>query len=479
MRESKEPVLARLKRIRWSDRRADIATVVSSFRAALEAVSHNTLRAGLTSLGILFGVASVIAMLAIGRGAEQEILEQMRLLGANTIIITPLETQEDEEVQEEPGRVETRRFSPGLTWADARSLAAVLSDVHVASGEIALESHVTRGGRRRSAKLVGVDSSYFSALGLERATGAGFAAEHYAKGAAVAVIGDGLRARFFPTENPLGQQLKVGGGWLTVVGVLQPRPVSEQTAQRLGIRDANMDVYVPLTTMLTRYRDRSRVTQNNMRLAAMQRNTEVTFIGGNSGEPDDEAARAERRNYHQLDRIVLRVADAEAMNPVAEVSRRLLERRHNQNVDFEIVVPEQLLRQEQRTKRIFNLVLGAIASISLIVGGIGIMNIMLATVLERIREIGVRRAVGATRRDVVAQFLSEAVIISVAGGIAGIALGVLCSVAIERFAGIQTIVAPTSIILAFGVSLTVGLVFGIVPAWRAAQQDPVVCLRYE
>ena len=171
--------------------------------------------------------------------------------------------------------------------------------------------------------------------------------------------------------------------------------------------------------------------------------------------------------------------DSKLVPSVAEIARRMLERRHNTVVDFEITVPELLLRQEQRTKTIFNLVLGAIASISLVVGGIGIMNIMLASVLERIREIGLRRAVGATRKDVLFQFLAEAVIISMAGGIAGILVGAGLSAGIERFAGIQTIVSFVSVALAFGVSITVGLVFGIVPAYRAARQDPIACLRYE
>jgi len=173
------------------------------------------------------------------------------------------------------------------------------------------------------------------------------------------------------------------------------------------------------------------------------------------------------------------VDEARLVPAVADVTRRMLERRHNQVVDFEITVPELLLEQERRTKTIFNLVLGAIASISLIVGGIGIMNIMLASVLERIREIGVRRAVGATQRDVLAQFLGEAVMISLAGGVAGILAGAGVSVAIEQVAGIRTIVSTASVLVAFGVSVAVGLVFGIVPAWRAARQDPVVCLRYE
>jgi putative ABC transport system permease protein len=175
----------------------------------------------------------------------------------------------------------------------------------------------------------------------------------------------------------------------------------------------------------------------------------------------------------------VRVTESRYVSPVADVLQRMLARRHNTVIDFEINVPEMLLRQEQRTKTIFNIVLGAIASISLVVGGIGIMNIMLASVLERIREIGVRRAMGATQKDILYQFLSEAVLISVAGGVAGILVGAGLSIGIERFAGITTIVSSLSVLVAFGVSFTVGIAFGIVPAYRAARQDPVVCLRYE
>jgi putative ABC transport system permease protein len=194
---------------------------------------------------------------------------------------------------------------------------------------------------------------------------------------------------------------------------------------------------------------------------------------------ETEEERQERGNRNQLDRIIVRVADSRLVPSVASVLQRMLQRRHNTVVDFEITVPELLLRQERRTRTIFNVVLGAIASISLIVGGIGIMNIMLASVLERIREIGVRRAVGATRKDILFQFLSEAVLISVAGGLAGILVGAGLSAGIERFARIQTIVSSLSVVVAFGVSFSVGLAFGILPAYRAARQDPVVCLRYE
>jgi putative ABC transport system permease protein len=287
----------------------------------------------------------------------------------------------------------------------------------------------------------------------------------------VAIIGQGVKSRFFTTEDPIGRPVKVGDVWLTVVGVLEPRKVAQETAKRLGIRDADMDVYVPLPTMLLRYRDRAQVTQQEMEIAAR------SFNSVDSSETDEQ--RAEKRNYHQLDKVIVQVDQSNKVSAVAEVVRRMMQRRHNDVTDFEISVPELLLKQEQRTKAIFNIVLGAIASISLVVGGIGIMNIMLASILERIKEIGVRRAVGATQKDVLAQFLSEAVMISLAGGIAGIIVGGILSMAIERIAKISTIVSPMSVAVAFGVSVAVGLVFGIVPASKAAKQDPIVCLRYE
>ena len=450
----------------------EIATHVAfSARTAAEAVGHNKLRAGLTSLGILFGVASVIAMLAIGNGAEQEILEQMRLLGANNIVVTPIVEQKEGKVDKDDKK-ESKRFTPGLTYQDAASIADVIPDVGATSSEVVTNTVITREGRRRSGKIVGVDSTYFRLMNLRLAQGAYFARPHYDAASPVAIIGQGVKSRFFTTDEPIGRAVKVGNQWLTVVGVLQDRKISAETAQRLGIRDANMDVYVPLPTMLLRYRNRAEVTQQEMEIAARGDRGEA-----DSSETDDE--RAEKRNYHQLDKIVVQVDRSVVVPQVADVMRRLLTRRHNEVVDFEITVPELLLKQEQRTKTIFNVVLGAIASISLVVGGIGIMNIMLASILERIKEIGVRRAVGATQKDVLAQFLSEAVMISLAGGLAGILTGAILSSVIEHAAKIHTIVSPLSVVVAFSVSVAVGLLFGIVPAWRAARQDPVVCLRYE
>ena len=448
------------------------AHVLFSMRTALEAVQHNKLRASLTSLGILFGVASVIAMLAIGKGAEAEILAQMRLLGSNNVMITPLVEQKEGPATEQNEK-DVKKYSPGLTYADAQAIARVIPSVETASAEIVLNTSITREGHRRSGKLVGVDTSYFRLTNLELGSGNWFTPLQVERGLPVGIIGHGVRTRFFTTENPVGKTIKVGETWLTVVGVLADRRVSNETAARLGIRDANMDVYIPVHTMLLRFRNRAQLTQRDIELASRP----GQFVTADSSESDEK--RAERTNRNQLDRIIVRVADSRVVPKVAEVAQRMLARRHNGVVDFEITVPELLLKQEQRTKNIFNIVLGAIASISLVVGGIGIMNIMLASVLERIREIGVRRAVGATQRDILFQFLSEAVLISVAGGVAGILIGMGLSIGIERLAGIKTMVSAVSVLVAFGVSFSVGIAFGIVPAYRAARQDPVVCLRYE
>ncbi|HEX6537142.1 MAG TPA: ABC transporter permease [Gemmatimonadaceae bacterium] len=449
-----------------------IGHVLFSARTALDAVAHNKLRAFLTSLGILFGVASVIAMLAIGNGAEQEILEQMRLLGANNVVVTPVVEQQEGKASDDERQ--PKRFSPGLTYRDAEAIRRVIPRVEATSAEIVLETVITREGHRRSGKLVGVDTTYFRINNVALAAGSPFTARQVAMGRPVAIIGYGVRQRFFTTEDPIGKRIKVGPNWLTVVGVLADRHVSVETAQRLGIRDANMDVYIPVHTMLLRYRNRAEVTQQDIELASRMPGLPAT---DDSAETPEE--RSERTNRNQIDRIVVRVSDARYVPKVADVVRRMLTRRHNTVVDFEVTVPELLLQQQRRTKTIFNVVLGSIASISLIVGGIGIMNIMLASVLERIREIGVRRATGATRKDILFQFLAEAVLISVSGGVAGIVVGAGLSAAIEHAAGIRTIVSSLSVFVAFGVSLTVGIVFGIVPAWRAARQDPVVCLRYE
>ena len=440
--------------------------ILYNFLIAAEAITHNKTRALLTSLGIIFGVASVISMLAIGKGAQQEILEQIRLLGANNVIITPVVEQEEGAAAEEEssGQEEKKPFSPGLTLADAHSIAAQVPGVAAVSPEVVVETEAVRAGLRRSAKLVGVDRTYFEDGAFELASGRYFTPQHLADAVPVAVIGQGVAVKFFPKEDPLGKRIKCGRLWLTVVGVLKERHVTEQHIDHLGLRDFNLDLYTPISTMLMRFENRAQLTAQDI-----QQGEEDRRRGNTSAA----------RNYHQLDRLVVRVERSDLVKPVAEVVARMLQRRHYNVVDYQVIVPEVLLQQERRTQNIFNIVLAAIASISLLVGGIGIMNIMLASVLERIREIGIRRSMGATQHDVVLQFLIEAITISVTGGTVGVLLGVATSFVIEHTTGIVTIISIPAVLLAFVVSVSIGLIFGLWPAKRAAEHDPVVALRYE
>jgi putative ABC transport system permease protein len=450
--------------------------IIANLYIAIDAVIANRLRSLLTALGIIFGVAAVISMLAIGNGAQQEILNQIKLVGVNNIVIKPIIEQKEERVNEKVGKKDKKKFSPGLTVRDVKSIKSVLPDLTQISPEIILDTYVIRNGFRRSAKLVGVEPAYFKIYDFKLSEGQIFSDEQQKVGSPVCIIGSALKSRFFPTENPVGKSMKVGTHWLTIIGVLNERLVSQASISKLGIRDFNMDVYIPLQSVLVRYRNRDLITSEALRLSAMQSQGMVFMRGGNSSNTENEQ---EKKNYHQLDRLVLQVDKTEKLQATAEIISRMLKRRHYDVVDYEIEIPELLLKQQQRTNDIFNYVLGAIAGISLLVGGIGIMNIMLASVLERIKEIGLRLAVGAKKSDVVQQFLFEAVMISVSGGIIGVILGVLIAYLVSSFANIPTIISFSSILLSFGVAATVGLVFGIAPARRAAQQDPITSLRYE
>jgi len=449
--------------------------LLANLYIAIDAVIANKVRSLLTALGIIFGVAAVIAMLAIGNGAQQEILNQIKLVGVNNIVIKPIVEQEEEKVTEQVGQKEKKKFSPGLTIRDVHSIQKVIPGLTSISPEIILDSYVLRNGLRRSAKLVGVDPVYFELYNFNLYEGQMFNKEQERLGAPVCIIGNSIKAKFFPTENPIGKSIKVGQQWLTIVGVLAERFVSESSISKLGIRNFNMDIYVPLQTVLIRYKNRDKITAEALRLAAMQSRG---FFFMSPGSSDDQNE-AEKKNYHQLDRLVIQVDETNQLTTTAEIISRLLKRRHYDVVDYEIEIPELLLKQQQRTNDIFNYVLGAIAGISLLVGGIGIMNIMLASVLERIKEIGLRLSIGAKKSDIVQQFLFEAIMISISGGILGVILGVSMALVVSQVADIPTIVSFTSILLSFGVAATVGLIFGIAPARKAASQDPITSLRYE
>lgn len=433
--------------------------LLANFSIALEAVIANRLRSFLTALGIIFGVAAVIAMMAIGNGAQQEILEQIKLVGVNNIVIEPISEQFEEDLGEESdlGK-EKRKFSPGLRLIDIKAIQENIPGIAKISPEIVLETNIVYGGVRRSAKLVGITPAYFDVLDFKLGEGRLFSEANEIKGDPVCVIGKGVQRKFFPKENPIGRKIKSGNQWLEIVGIMEERFVSEQSISKLGIRDFNMDVYIPIQSMLVRFKNRDLVTGYDLE--------------------EDEGGQ-QNPNYHQIDKLVIQVSQSESLNPTAEVISKLLSRSHNGVVDFEITIPELLLKQQQRTQNIFNIVLGAIAGISLLVGGIGIMNIMLASVMERIKEIGLRLSLGAKKSDIVNQFLFESIMISVSGGIIGVILGVLLAYAVSVFGDFPTLVSFPSILLSFGVAATVGLIFGIAPAQKAASQDPITSLRYE
>jgi putative ABC transport system permease protein len=448
---------------------------------AVESIVSNKLKSMLTALGIIFGVAAVIAMLAIGKGAKQEIMEQMKMVGVNNILINPI--VQDASSSSDEGEKQTKKFSRGLNMLDVEAIKETLPSVKRISPEISFNSTAMMNGVKYTAKLVGVSNDYFYLYNLPLVSGSFFNAFQEENGIQVCIIGANIRSKFFSKVDPIGQYIKFNGIWLKVIGVLQKTTVSLTGFEEKGVNVYNDNIYIPIQTMLLRYQNRALV---NTKLVS-EASSNVMIMGGGPGGggmarivvSSSDANTDAETNYNQLDRIVVQVNETEQLNSSTEVLSRMLSRRHTGVKDFEITVPELLLKQQQRTKDIFNIVLGAIASISLIVGGIGIMNIMFASVMERIKEIGTRMAIGAKKMDIVVQFLSEAVLISVSGGFIGIFFGVIMAKLIEQVAGIMTIVSFLSVVIAFGVSAAVGIIFGYSPAKRASERDPIESLRYE
>ncbi|MGC6431633.1 MAG: ABC transporter permease [Jejuia sp.] len=440
----------------------------SNFAEAIHAIETNKFRTFLTALGIIFGVAAVITMLAIGNGAEKEILSQLELVGVNNIVVTPIPDEKEDEndvsEEEESEQNETTRFSKGLDLLDAEKILKVIPTVKEVSPEIIMNTYVINNGKQNSVKLIGVTSSFFDVANIAIEKGKFFTDYQSNNALPVCVIGRKVEKKLFTGESALGKQIKVKDVWLQVVGVIEEKLISDKAQENLGIRDLNQDVYIPTKTFLVRYRDRKIITDN----FSARRN--------NSNGPKK---RIPRGNYHQIDKLTIEVANSSELKATAEVVSRMLKRRHNDVLDFEITIPIQLLKQQQKTKQIFNIVLSIIAGISLLIGGIGIMNIMLASVLERTKEIGIMRAIGATEEDVILQFLSESVLISVGGGIIGIILGVLGAYIIEFASGIETVLSVNSILISFIIAVVIGLVFGIFPAKSAANKRPIEALRSE
>ncbi len=436
------------------------------FSIAVEAVLDNKFRSILTALGIIFGVAAVIAMMAIGNGAKKEILDQMKLVGVNNIIVTPIlksGADEDESENEEGLEKETKRYSPGLSLQDAESIIKILPTVLNISPEVIYEVKVIKGSQLYETNISGITKEYFEIFDLSLEEGKFFQDYHFIEGKPVCIIGNELKSKLFPYEDPLGKQIKCNDNWLTVIGILNNKLLTGNN-NSLKISNYNQTVFIPIQTILSRFADRS--IANGGSLQSLPINRLRIRLNGED-------------HQNQLDKLIIQINDNKKLKESAEIIERIIKRRHNDNKDFNVIVPELLLKQEEKTREIFNIVLAAIASISLIVGGIGIMNIMLASILERIQEIGVRLAIGAHKKDVILQFLTESTLISLSGGIIGIILGVFLAKLITELTEILTIISPLSIIVSFGVSASIGILFGYMPARKAANQDPVTSLRHD
>jgi len=437
-------------------KRADflaMARIKRTVRLGLKSLWLHRLRSLLTVLGIVFGVCSVIAMLAIGEGLSFEAQEQIRRLGSNNILVRSIKPPEDRSATTE----RSMAIEYGLTYEDLGRIQSTIPSVQAVVPNRLVRQDVWYQDRRVDCEVVGTLPTYPAMTQQEVVRGRFFTQRELEDVVNVCVLEEGMAPELFPIDNPIGQTVKVSDDYYRVVGIVEPKAAGQPGAgpgagatSTGGSQAAAYRMYVPLSSARERFGE--------------------LLVKRSSG-----SIQAERVELHE---ITVRVSNLDEVLETGRIIEDVLLRYHDKK-DYEITVPLYLLQQAERQKRIFNVVLGAIAAISLLVGGIGIMNIMLASVTERTREIGIRRALGAKRRDIIMQFLVETVLLSATGGVIGVALGLLIPLFVERFAEMKTIVTPWSPLVAFTISALVGVVFGLYPALRAADMDPVEALRHE
>jgi putative ABC transport system permease protein len=403
-----------------------------------ENLASHKLRSLLTMLGMIFGVAAVVAMLSIGAGAQQKVMAFIEQLGVRNLIVEAKEARNEQEYQK------VRKNSPGLTLSDYQIIRQNVTDILEASARKRFTPTKILPKPQQDTPIVyGVEPSYLDIGHLRVTEGRFFDASDNSTSAPVCVLGAAAKDSLFGASQAVGEYIKLNVLWCHVIGIVAPQLAPESDASGVRTEDMNNLVYAPLNSVLYRLED----SQSWMK--------------------------------DEVDGLYLHLASADTSATDAEVVRGILNSSHHDAGDFSVIVPAELLAQQKRTEQLFNTVMVAIASISLLVGGIGIMNIMLAAILERTREIGVRRAIGARRWDIIRQFVIEATLISFAGGLLGVVLGFAMSQLIAWLAGWSTVVTIESILLAFLVSISVGLIFGIYPAVKAARLDPVEAIRYE
>ena len=406
-----------------------------ALRSALGNLAAHKLRSALTMLGMIFGVGAVIAMMSIGAGAERRAMEMIERMGVRNILVRSKQNVKRDDLEE------MRKKSLGVSERDALAILDGVPGVELAAPIVEVDSYkIMAGGERSEAKVLGVSHRHQALMRLEVAQGRFLDGLDERRHDQVAVIGSDVARDLFGYESALGRQFKINDVWFEVIGVLGDSGGAE-SFEGVRVGTPAEEIYVPVSTALRKF--------------------------------DRDPLEA------PLDEIVVRLESSVSPRSTATTIRGLLDRIHAGAEDFELVVPEALLEQSRRTQQLFKRVMGGIAGISLLVGGIGIMNIMLATVLERTREIGVRRAVGARRADIRMQFIVESFAISLLGGISGVIMGVAIAGIVALYAGWPTVVTATSILLSTMVSLAVGLVSGIYPAVRAAELDPIDALRHE
>jgi putative ABC transport system permease protein len=423
---------------------------LTTIRLGFKSLLLHKLRSVLTMLGIIFGVCSVIAMLAIGEGASYEAQEAIKKLGSRNIILRSIKPPEDTKETSSSRRGIGVEY--GLTYQDGARLQSTIPGIANVLPMRIIRETVQFDQNRIPCQVIGTLPTYTDIVGVDIVRGRFLSYMDDFEQENVCVLTTGLAERLFPYQDPLEHSIKIDAFYYRVVGLIREKNMPEQRTQagRMEGEPLDNNVYIPMFTSRSRFGE------------VLVRRTAGSF-------------EVEKVELHQ---ITVRMKDTEAVEVAAPQIKTMLGRFHKKN-DYEIIVPLQLLRQAEQTKRLFNIVLGSIAAISLLVGGIGIMNIMLATVTERTREIGVRRALGAKKRDIILQFLVEAVVLSIGGGLIGVAVGVIAPIMVSLLAGMKTIITLWSVLLAFGISGAVGIIFGLYPARAAADLDPIEALRHE
>jgi putative ABC transport system permease protein len=429
--------------------------IKKTIKLGLKSLWMHRLRSTLTTLGIVFGVCSVIAMLAIGEGASREAQAAIARLGSTNLIVETVKPAKEQVNQNQ----KEGATSYGLTYDDAECIHNTMSEVEVIVPVREINQEARYLNRQTAIKIIGTVPWYTETSPLRVLHGRFLSSFDLQYRLAVCVLDYEVAEKLFAFDDPLDKDVRVFGNYYRVVGIAGQTGEVETTggsASHTPSSDADGrgvtgNIYIPLTTAKCRFTDLN-----------------YTFSGGK-----------ESLERVELQKIIVKTESIEHVLVVRDVLNTLLARLHNKKDDYHIVVPLELLREAARTRQIFSIVLGSIAAISLLVGGIGIMNIMLATVSERTREIGIRRALGAKKRDIIVQFLSETLTLTLLGGVLGIISGSIIPSLVTHFGKMPTVITGVSLVLAFGISGAVGIIFGLYPAYRAANMDPVESLRHE